>query len=79
MDSREMQALSKVVRVRYENGVLKPLEPLDMQEGGEVVAVLKRDESFIAQKFYGVAKRRRPQLSGEFLKVLEKIENEDIL
>ena len=71
--------MSKVVRVRYENGVLKPLEPLDMREGEEVVAVLKRDESFIAQKFYGVAKRRRPQLSREeFLKVLEEIENEDI-
>ena len=26
--------MSKVVRVKYENGVLKPLEPLDLEEGG---------------------------------------------
>ena len=35
--------MSKVVRVRYENGVLKPLEPLRLEEGEEVVVVLKED------------------------------------
>ena len=29
--------MSKVVRVRYEKGVLKPLEPLELREGEEVV------------------------------------------
>jgi len=28
--------LSKVVRVRYERGVLKPLEPVELREGEEV-------------------------------------------
>ena len=28
--------MSKVIRVRYEKGVLKPLEPLDLHEGEEV-------------------------------------------
>ncbi|MEB3799302.1 MAG: antitoxin family protein [Desulfurococcales archaeon] len=28
--------MSKVIRVRYENGALKPLEPLELQEGEEV-------------------------------------------
>ena len=28
--------LSRVVRVRYEKGVLKPLEPLELREGEEV-------------------------------------------
>ncbi len=28
--------MSKVIRVRYEKGVLKPLEPLDLREGEEV-------------------------------------------
>ena len=32
--------LSKVVKVRYEKGVLKPLEPIDLQEGEERIAVL---------------------------------------
>jgi len=29
--------LSKVVRVRYEKGVLKPLEPLEFREGEEII------------------------------------------
>ncbi|MEB3788967.1 MAG: antitoxin family protein [Desulfurococcales archaeon] len=28
--------MSKAIRVRYENGVLKPLEPVDLEEGEEV-------------------------------------------
>ena len=28
--------MSKVIRARYEKGVLKPLEPLELQEGEEV-------------------------------------------
>ena len=28
--------MSKVIRVRYENGVLKPLEPVGLREGEEV-------------------------------------------
>ena len=28
--------LSKVIRVRYENGVLRPLEPVELREGEEV-------------------------------------------
>ena len=33
--------MSKVVRVRYEKGVLKPLEPLMLREGEEVEIVIK--------------------------------------
>ncbi len=29
--------MSKVIRVRYEKGVLKPLEPLEFREGEEVL------------------------------------------
>ncbi|MCE4610052.1 MAG: antitoxin family protein [Desulfurococcales archaeon] len=28
--------MSKVIRVRYEKGVLKPLEPLELREGEEI-------------------------------------------
>lgn len=28
--------MSKVIRVKYEKGVLKPLEPLELREGEEV-------------------------------------------
>jgi predicted DNA-binding antitoxin AbrB/MazE fold protein len=34
---RVVSAVSKVVRVRYEGGVLKPLEPLELEEGEELL------------------------------------------
>ena len=34
---------SRVICVRYENGVLKPLEPLRLEEGEEMIVVLKED------------------------------------
>ena len=37
--------MSKAIRVRYENGVLKPLEPVDLEEGEELVIVV-HDKSF---------------------------------
>jgi len=43
--------LSKVIRVRYEKGVLKPLEPLDLHEGEEVrVQVLPEEFPELADK-----------------------------
>ncbi len=32
----------KAIRVRYEKGVLKPLEPLELKEGEEVRARIER-------------------------------------
>ena len=34
--------MSNVIRVKYEKGVLKPLEPLVLREGEEVEIVIKR-------------------------------------
>ena len=34
--------MSKVIRVKYEKGALKPLEPLVLREGEEVEIVIKR-------------------------------------
>ena len=34
--------MPKAIRARYENGVLKPLEPVDLKEGDEVLARLER-------------------------------------
>ncbi len=34
--------MSRVIRVRYEKGVLKPLEPLQLREGEEVDVVIRR-------------------------------------
>jgi len=35
--------MSKVIRVRYENGVLKPLEPIELDEGEEVQVRIERN------------------------------------
>ncbi len=34
--------MSKVIRVRYERGVLKPLEPVELKEGEELVVFIRR-------------------------------------
>jgi len=49
--------LSKVVKVRYEKGVLKPLEPVDLREGEERIAVLVpvgEERKRILRKYRGV-------------------------
>jgi len=43
--------MARVIRARYENGVLKPLDKLDLEEGEEInIVVVKRDLS----KYRGV-------------------------
>ena len=70
--------MSKVIRVRYEKGVLKPLEPLSLEEGEEVEVVIQPSES-VAERFYGIVKKHRPDLKREeFLEVLKEIEDEDL-
>ena len=47
----------KVVRVRYEKGVLKPLEPLKLKEGEERIVVLipiEGERRKIIRKYRGV-------------------------
>jgi len=53
--------MSRVIRVRYEKGVFKPLEPVDLEEGEEVQVIIRSSES-IADKFYGIVRKRRPDI-----------------
>jgi len=48
--------LSKAVRVRYEKGVLKPLEPVDLKEGEEVIVRVETFEDRLRrlQKYRGM-------------------------
>ena len=47
--------LSKAIRVRYENGVLKPLEPIELKEGEElVVFICKRRVGEVLKKYVGL-------------------------
>ena len=66
----------RVVRAKYENGVLKPLEKLDLREGEEVEVVIRRSTT----RVFGSLLRRRPDLKLEDVdKIIEEIENEGIL
>ncbi len=68
--------MSKVIRVRYERGVLKPLGKLELEEGEEVEIVIRRRPS----RVFGVLLRRRPELRLEDVdKVIEEIEDEGVL
>jgi len=68
--------MSRAIRVRYEKGVFKPLEPVDLKEGEEVQIIIRSSES-IADKFYGIVRKHRPDIKrGEFLGVLEEIGDE---
>ena len=49
------RGLSKVVRVRYEKGVLRPLEKLDLKEGEELVVFIhKRRVGEVLNKYVGI-------------------------
>jgi len=45
--------MSKAIRVKYEKGVLKPLEPLDLDEGEEAIITIKRDIRRVLKKYRG--------------------------
>ncbi|PUA33921.1 MAG: hypothetical protein B7O98_00430 [Zestosphaera tikiterensis] len=49
--------MSKVIRVRYENGALKPLEPVDLEEGEEVLIAIRRDIRKVLKKYRGILGR----------------------
>ncbi len=52
--------MQRVIRVRYENGVLKPLDKVDAEEGEVlVVRVVRRD---LAEKLYGSLRAGREEV-----------------
>jgi len=59
--------MARVIRVRYENGVLKPLEKLDFKEGEELIVVVK------SKSFYELARRIRVEAQEDIDKVLEEV------
>ena len=68
--------MPRTVRAKYEKGVLKPLEKLDLMEGEEIEIIIRRAPSHV----FGVLLRRRPNLKPEDIdKVIEEIEDEGVL
>ncbi len=48
--------MAKVVRVRYEKGVLKPLDRLELREGEEVLVEIREDIIGFARYLRSLAK-----------------------
>ncbi|MCE4616585.1 MAG: antitoxin family protein [Aeropyrum sp.] len=49
--------MSKVVRARYERGVLKPLEPLELEDGVEVILEVREVSGKSGlSRFFGIVK-----------------------
>ena len=59
--------VARVIRVRYEGGVLKPLERLDLKEGEELVVVVK------GKSFYELARRFRVEAEEDVDRVLMEV------
>jgi len=59
----------KVVRARYEGGVLRPLEPLELSEGEEVLVRIERleEREKIVEEFYGKRGPAPKELLDEFM------------
>ena len=46
--------MSRVIRVRYENGVLKPLNSVNLEEGREYEVIVKEDIDVLIKRYRGV-------------------------
>ena len=49
--------MSRIIRVRYEKGVLEPLEPLDLEEGEEALVWIRRDIRRVLERYRGALGR----------------------
>ena len=65
--------MSRVVRVKYENGVLKPLEPLDLEEGEVLLVSIRKP----VRELFGILQKRNPRVKPEDVeRVIEEVEDE---
>ncbi|WP_338251852.1 antitoxin family protein [Pyrodictium abyssi] len=46
--------MSRVIRVRYEDGVLKPLSSVDLEEGKEYKVIVEEDIDELIKRYRGV-------------------------
>jgi len=64
-----VHSLSKVIRVRYENGVLKPLDKVELREGEELlIKIINTEErKRILRKYRGVLGPAPKELLDKFM------------
>jgi len=51
--------VSRVIRARYEKGVLKLLDKVDLEDGEEVIISIRRDIRSVLRKFKGALGKAR--------------------
>jgi len=59
----------RIIKAKYEKGVLKPLEPVQLREGEEVLVRIERlkDRRRIVDEFYGKRGSAPKELLDEFM------------
>ncbi len=59
----------RAIRAKYEKGVLKPLEPIELEEGEEVLIRIEKleDRRKIVDEFYGKRGPAPKELLDEFM------------
>ena len=62
---------ARVIRVRYEGGVLRPLERLDLREGEELTVIVK------GRSFYELARRLQAEAKEDIDQVLREVRKRD--
>jgi len=65
----EVFGMSKVIRARYEEGVLRPSEPVELEEGEEVLIRIEKfeDRRKVVDEFYGKRGSVPKELLDEFM------------
>lgn len=58
-----------MIRVKYEKGLLKPLEPVELEEGREYKVVIEEDIDELVKKYRGVLGKSSVE---EFLELEEE-------
>ena len=61
----------KLIKAKYENGVIKPLEPLELREGEEVLVKVVKNKKL--EKYFGILGPVDRKLLEEALKEAETI------
>ncbi len=46
--------MSRIIRVKYENGVLKPLTSINLEEGKEYKVIVEEDIDELIKKYKGI-------------------------
>mgnify|MGYP000371375589 CR=1 FL=1 len=63
--------MARAIRVRYENGVLKPLEELDLREGEEVIIRIEKKVAYGLVELVEELRKETPKVDNP-VKILEE-------